>query len=161
MDSRILIKSQLRNHRFDPARLNTFLEALLEELWPGQPCELSVMLVSKRRMAELNNAWMGVSGPTDQLSFPLGEGRGAQCRILLGDLVICPEVVAQQCATQAPGGRPFTGTREAELALVLIHGLLHLAGHDHDKPRAEKAMVAQENRYYESHAHLLKGAWQN
>ena len=160
MDSKILIKSRLKTHRLDQRRVSVFLKALLAELWPGRACELSVLLVSRRRMAELNAAWMGVSGPTDQLSFPLGESQD-RGPILLGDLVLCPEVIQQQCATQAPGGRPFTGNREAELALVLIHGVLHLAGHDHDRPKAEKAMVALENRYYESHAHMLLGAWNN
>jgi probable rRNA maturation factor len=157
--SRILIKTRLKTQRIDQQRVLDFLEVLLGELWPGKACELSVLLVSRRRMAALNEAWMGVGGPTDQLSFPLDEAPGEDGRVLLGDLVLCPEVIAGQCRTQAPGGRPFTGTPEAELALVLIHGLLHLAGHDHHRPKAEKAMVALENLYFERHGKLLEGAW--
>jgi probable rRNA maturation factor len=81
---------------------------------------------------------MGEPGPTDVLSFPMDELRAPDPDEepplgLLGDIVLCPTVTAAQAAE---GGR----TAEAEADYLLIHGLLHLLGHDHAEPGEKKAM---------------------
>jgi probable rRNA maturation factor len=105
--------------------------------------ELSVFFVSAEDMAVLNAEHMGEVGPTDVLSFPIDGGavvevdngggtRGpdrpepdrSELPVLLGDLVICPEVAS----AQAPG---HAGTLDDELALLVVHGVLHVLGWDH------------------------------
>lgn len=94
--------------------------------------ELAITLVDETRMAELNAEHMGKAGPTDVLSFPIedfsGDGGavadGDGPPLLLGDVVICPSVVD---ANSRQAGVAF----EDELALMVVHGILHLLGRDH------------------------------
>jgi rRNA maturation RNase YbeY len=94
-----------------------------------------VTLVTDRRMAALNRTYRGVAGPTDVLAFPLAEGRFARLARLgggfLGDVVISVETAARQA-------RP--GRLEDELALLLVHGVLHLVGYDHGTSRERARM---------------------
>ena len=89
--------------------------------------ELSVALVDDARIAELNAAWRGVEGPTDVLSFSLVDGPHAERRgRLIGDVVIGVETAARQA-------RRARRTLDDEVARLLIHGTLHLLGHDHER----------------------------
>jgi probable rRNA maturation factor len=102
--------------------------------------ELSVLLVDADAMAALHVQWMDEAGPTDVLSFPMDELRpGAEDRDpepgLLGDVVLCPKVAAEQAA--AAGHSP-----EDELHLLCTHGILHLLGYDHAEPEQEQRMFA-------------------
>lgn len=104
--------------------------------------ELSLALVDDVAMAELNASHRGKVGPTDVLSFSLLEGPGAEHRgALLGDVVIALGVAARQ----ARRGRR---SLDDELARLLIHGVLHLVGHDHVRERAARAMRAEERRVW-------------
>jgi probable rRNA maturation factor len=83
-------------------------------------------------MAELNRRYRGLAQPTDVLAFPMAEGRfGRLSGDLLGDVVISVETAERQAG---PGGL------RAELALLLVHGILHLLGHDHGTPGERRAM---------------------
>jgi len=89
-------------------------------------------------MTAYHEKFMGEPGPTDVLSFPMDELRAPEDgeeppQGLLGDIVLCPEVTAAQAAEN---GR----TAEAEADYLLIHGLLHLLGHDHAEPAEKKVM---------------------
>ena len=85
-------------------------------------------------MAELNHAYRGVTGPTDVLAFPMTEGRfGAVSPDLLGDVVISAETAARQARDR---GREVQG----ELALLLVHGILHLVGYDHGTATERRRM---------------------
>jgi probable rRNA maturation factor len=119
--------------------------------------ELSVLFVTEQEMTELNESYMGKAGPTDVLAFPLdaheavhvvsptGATRGpdrapadpGDLPLLLGDVVICPAVAARQASTHA-------GTVDDEIALLLVHGILHVLGHDHAEPDETRAMRARE-----------------
>jgi probable rRNA maturation factor len=94
-----------------------------------------VTLVTDRTMAALNRTYRGVAGPTDVLAFPLREGRFARLARLgggfLGDVVISVETAARQA-------RP--GRLKDELALLLVHGILHLTGYDHGTTRERARM---------------------
>jgi probable rRNA maturation factor len=92
--------------------------------------ELSVSLVGAAEMAELHERYLGEPRPTDVLSFTMDEEG------LLGDVVICPEVAA--------GQREDLG---AELRLLLVHGILHLLGYDHDEEEERRAMWERQERY--------------
>ncbi len=90
----------------------------------GLEGEVGVKLCSSRAMAELNRRFRGKSGPTDVLAFPDGTAR-PDGTTYIGDVVIAAPV-AQAQAKEA--GIPF----EAELRRLLLHGLMHLAGFDHE-----------------------------
>ncbi|MHB1389854.1 MAG: rRNA maturation RNase YbeY [Thermoleophilia bacterium] len=102
--------------------------------------ELGVALVSSREMALLNREHMGKSGPTDVLSFPLdmdaADSIGEVPR-LLGDIIICPEVATAQAEARG-------NTTDAEISLLLMHGILHIAGYDHEIDAGE--MEKMQNR---------------
>lgn len=112
----------------------------------GEECELNLTFITTSEMAELNGQHMGKEGPTDVLSFPLDDGPDVafegQPR-LLGDVLICPDVVAKQAA----------GEPDDEMALMVVHGVLHILGMDHMEPDEELEMKAAEQR------HL--SAWRN
>ena len=94
------------------------------------PVELSVSLVGAEEMAELHRRYLEDPEPTDVLSFTMDEEG------LLGDVVICPAVAA--------GQNQDVGT---ELRLLLVHGILHLLGYDHDEDEERRAMWARQERY--------------
>lgn len=107
------------------------------------PAELSLSFVDEARMAELNERYRGHSGPTDVLSFGMDEPSepyGGGAPVMLGDVVICPEVAARNA--------PYHGhsVRE-ELSLLVVHGVLHLLGMDHEEPAEAEAMEARETRH--------------
>ncbi|GGK41196.1 endoribonuclease YbeY [Pilimelia terevasa] len=119
----------------------------LEQMGVNPLAELSVLLVDVGYMAELNHRWMGGDGPTDVLAFPMDEGNvdhgpgeptpGEPA--LLGDIVLSPEVAANQAATA--GHAPID-----ELHLLTVHGCLHLLGYDHAEPEEEKEMFDLQSR---------------
>lgn len=100
--------------------------------------DLSILLVDETTMADYHERFMDLPGPTDVLSFPMDELRAPHDEEdppmgLLGDIVLCPQVTARQAAEN--GREP-----DAEAEYLLIHGLLHLLGHDHADPE-EKALM--------------------
>jgi len=103
----------------------------------GVDHEVSVTAVEEAEMAELNQGYRGREGSTDVLSFALNEGEGGEVGgYWLGDIVVCPAVAARH-AREA--GRPVAD----EVRWVLIHGLLHLLGYDHERD-AEAARTMRE-----------------
>ena len=115
-------------------RLATFVIA--QEEVPAAS-ELSVAIVATDEMANLNERYRGVEGPTDVLAFgcdePCATAEGEP--VMLGDVAIAPEI-AQTNAEE------YGTTVEAELNLLLVHGILHLLGYDHVGD--EDAEVMQE-----------------
>jgi rRNA maturation RNase YbeY len=104
--------------------------------------ELSLALVDDTAMAVLNEGHRRKPGPTDVLSFSLLEGPGAEHRgALLGDVVIALGVAERQ----ARRGRR---SLDDELARLLIHGVLHLVGHDHERDDETRRMRAEERRLW-------------
>jgi probable rRNA maturation factor len=100
--------------------------------------ELSVSFVSEQEIADLHERFLGELGPTDVLSFPLGEADVDEDGVrILGDVVIAPAVAA----------RNNPDDPAAELRLLLVHGILHLLGHDHLEARQRAEMWARQERY--------------
>lgn len=97
--------------------------------------ELSVSLVAREEIAELHERYLGEPGPTDVLSFPQDEETLDGSPAMLGDVVICPEVAAEQ-----EGG-------ESEVRLLLVHGILHLLGYDHEREEDRAEMWERQERY--------------
>jgi len=98
--------------------------------------ELSVSFVTAEEMADLHATYLGAEGPTDVLSFPL-EGSDEDGVRILGDVVIAPAVAAANRPQDPP----------AELRLLLVHGILHLLGHDHEEEADRAEMWAKQERY--------------
>jgi len=127
--------------RLDPGLLRDRARRILAELCHARS-ELSVALVDDAEIAALNAAWRRRRGPTDVLSFSLLEGRHAERRAgLLGDVVIGVGVARRQARA---AGRSL----DDELARLLIHGVLHLVGHDHARAAEARAMRAEERRLW-------------
>lgn len=111
---------------------------------PG--AELSMVLLDTAAMADLHMRWMDLPGPTDVMSFPMDElepgGRPDASEpgpSMLGDIVLCPQFAADQAKT---AGHDL----EHELALLTVHGVLHLLGYDHAEPDEEKEMFALQRQ---------------
>ncbi len=118
-------------------RLHRFARALLTALGEDR-AELSVALLDDDEVAALNERWRGRSGPTDVLAFALREGRHARHRgPLLGDVVIALGVARRQAAER---GHDL----ETECRRLLIHGVLHLLGYDHQRSEEARRMRARE-----------------
>jgi len=123
----------------DRRRLRSRAVALLRELGHARS-ELSLSLVDDATIAELNHQWRGREGPTDVLSFSLLEGEHSEHRgRLLGEVVIGVDAAARQAHR---GRRPL----DAELLRLLVHGVLHLLGHDHQEAGEARRMRAEERR---------------
>lgn len=113
----------------DTGRLARLAHHVLDELDVPAELEVSVTCVDVAAIAGLNAAHMGATGPTDVLAFPIDAVADVVPGVpgLLGDVVVCPEVAQRQ----AP---EHDRTPQAELDLLVVHGLLHLLGHDHAEP---------------------------
>jgi len=94
---------------------------------------LSVVLTDNRRLRKLNRDYLGVDAPTDVLSFPASESDPETGARYIGDILISVPYAAT-------GAKQAGNSLEAELQLLVVHGVLHLLGHDHAKPK-EKAKM--------------------
>jgi probable rRNA maturation factor len=113
----------------------------------GARGELTLTFVDRAEIAALNGEHLGKDRPTDVLSFPLDADDGQSqpgVPVLLGDVVVCPAVAVDQAAAHA-------GTADDELALLVVHGVLHVLGHDHAEPTETAAMRARELDLLQAH----------
>lgn len=113
--------------------------------------QLDLIFVDPEAMAELNREHMGEDRPTDVLAFPL-DGPEVLAEPLappagpheppphLGDVVVCPDVARRQATDH-------TGTVDAEFTLLVVHGVLHVLGHDHAEEAERRAMQARERHH--------------
>ncbi|UDY35803.1 rRNA maturation RNase YbeY [Dermatobacter hominis] len=99
--------------------------------------EASLQLVAAEAIAELKAEHLGGTGPTDVLSFPLDGIDGEPPDWIVGDVVVCPEVASSQAAEHA-------GDLDSELALLVVHGGLHLCGWDHATDDERDRMWSRE-----------------
>jgi probable rRNA maturation factor len=98
-----------------------------------------VLLVGDRAIRRLNRTYLNHDHPTDVLAFSQQEGFPSPERHLLGDVVISVETAARQA-------RAHGHSLAREVALLLIHGILHLVGYDDATPKARRRMGAAERR---------------
>jgi probable rRNA maturation factor len=120
---------------------------VLEREDAHEAAELSVAIVELEEMARLNERFRAKEGATDVLSFPCDDPCavvGPDEPVTLGDVVIAPVIAERQALD-------FGHTVEEELNLLLVHGVLHLLGYDHEEDEAARAMQARER--------LLLEAW--
>ena len=149
----------------DTVRWGALAEAVLAEAGVRRASELSLLFIDTEAMADLNGTHMGGDGPTDVLAFPIDElaDRGrwpdsgtagpdrtdddpADLPMLLGDIAICPAVARGQVAEHAASAQypDHDGSLEDELALLIVHGILHVLGHDHMDVLETETMWARQ-----------------
>lgn len=143
-------------HPVDTLRWVMLAEAVLADEGVHGETEVSLLFVDEGAIADLNSRFLGHDGPTDVLAFPIdeepadsgrspdsgGSGPGFSAEpeevpTLLGDVVICPAVAHRNAPDHA-------GTYDDEIALLVVHGLLHLLGLDHEEPDEAEIMEAKE-----------------
>lgn len=153
------------DHAVELVRWAALAEGVLDAEGVGDDVELSLVFLEEPAMAELNRRFRGRPEATDVLSFPIdeepvesgrhpdsggsGPGEGVEpddLPVLLGDVYVCPAVAARNAPQHA-------GTLTDELALLVVHGILHLLGMDHEDEdeaeemeRREQALLAALHR---------------
>ncbi len=151
----------------DVKRWVDLAELVVKEERVRGDAELSVIFVDEQSMADLNERFLGGAGPTDVLAFPMdddvmvggrqpdtgGRGPGApgdagEPPTVIGDVVVCPRVAARQ----APEHRV---SLDEELALLVVHGVLHLLNYDHAEP-AELVTMQRRERELLARFHELE-----
>ncbi len=110
--------------------------------------ELNLLFVDEAVMTELNVEHMDGEGPTDVLAFPIDAEDALEggLPVLLGDLVICPAVARRYAAEHGV-------SLVDELALLVVHGVLHVLGHDHAEPEETAFMKEREQALLAAHHH--------
>jgi probable rRNA maturation factor len=144
-------------HPMDVARWAELARQVLTARGVKGETEVSILFVDEDAIAHLNEQFLGKKGPTDVLSFPIedepgptgrspdfgGTGPGTMAeqgnRTLRGDVVVCPSVAAVNATEHEV-------TLDDEVALLVVHGLLHLLGMDHEKDAEAERMEALEQQ---------------
>ena len=143
----------------DLGRWGLLAAAAAEREGVRRPAELGLAFVGETEIAELAADWLDSDHPTDVLAFPV-EANSRRARraapagdppLLMGDVVVCPLVAARQAGEAGH-------SLEDELALLVVHGVLHLLGHDHAGPleslrmkRRTRALLARLHRPASTH----------
>ena len=135
----ILLRDDVRDPEIHVRRLKGAAQKLLRAV--GRPdSEISVLLTDDASIRELNRAHRGKDKPTDVLSFPVLRHPFDKAQDeMLGDIAISVETARRQAAE-------YDAPLQNEIYRLLIHGLLHVLGHDHHEPAERAAMEAEERR---------------
>lgn len=147
-DVTVIVADEQGDVPVDAARWGRLAAAVL--VAEGRVGELTLTFVDRDEIAALNEEHMGKAGATDVLSFPLDADLDPADipdefgPLLLGDVVVCPAVAAEAAPTHA-------GTLDDELALLVVHGVLHVLGHDHAEPEETIRMRAAELAHLGAH----------
>jgi probable rRNA maturation factor len=123
---------------FDQIQLEDLVLAALKHQGMTSRVDLTVVIADDARLHQLNREFLGVDKPTDVLSFPAGHVDPDTNRTYLGDVIISLPAASKQ-ASQA--GHAIS----SEIYLLVVHGILHLLGHDHIQPEEKSKMwLAQD-----------------
>lgn len=126
-----------RTGRVDRKMLRAAARAALEHEAATAPGALTIVLADDGALQRLNRDYLGQSRPTDVLSFPSNETDPETGARYFGDIAIS---FPRACAQAEAGGHPVT----AEIQLLVVHGVLHLLGHDHAKAKEKARMWAAQ-----------------
>jgi probable rRNA maturation factor len=147
-------------HPIDLSRWTQLARSVLDAQAVMDDVEVSLLFVDEPTIAQLRERFLGESGPTDVLAFPIdneidhggrspdegGTGPGGalssdddEMPSLLGDVVVCPQVAARNASEHSV-------EFEDEVALLVVHGLLHLLGMDHESDGEAERMERREQQ---------------
>jgi probable rRNA maturation factor len=123
-------------------------KAALKHQTGSAKTNLSIVLTDNRRLRQMNRDYLGIDAPTDVLSFPASEPNGSEIdpetgSPYLGDILIS---IPYARANAKKAGNSL----EAEVQLLVVHGVLHLLGHDHAKPKEKAQMWKAQREILES-----------
>ncbi len=150
--ARTTVSIEVEGYRIDEAQIERLADAILSALDMAH-CELSISFVSEDVIRQINCDYRGKDSSTDVLSFPqhewdppacVGQGPAAKTQIadgpplVLGDVIISP-------ANAQRNARDINQPLDREISFLLIHGILHLCGHDHQDP-ADEALMREQQR---------------
>jgi probable rRNA maturation factor len=160
----VFVADEQSEHPVAVDRWSSLARAVLAAEGLRDDTEISVLFVDEAAMAALNQRFLDEEGPTDVLAFPIEDevDRGGRSpdeggtgptsvdpdsgeHLLLGDVVICPAVAARNAVEHGV-------TFDDEIALLVVHGILHLLGMDHTEDSEAERMERREQellaRYY-------------
>jgi probable rRNA maturation factor len=147
----VTVESAVDPRGADVSALRLLAERVMEGEDVGEGTALSVLITSNEEMQRLNNAFLGIDEPTDVLSFPDEADEfveAADAEPYLGDIAIGMETAVDQA-------EEHQHSLDAELAHLLVHGILHLCGYDHvTGPEDEARMRAREEHYLGALGHV-------
>ena len=145
MSLELTIRNRQRKRRVDSRLLRQITTGLLRDLLVVESVELGVTIVAAPEMARMNWQFLQHEGSTDVITFDHSEAQESRrqaapgCRQINGELFLCvDEAVAQ--------ARSFRTTWQAELVRYVVHGILHLLGHDDHHAAPRRRMKREENR---------------
>lgn len=144
----ILVDNRQNEVEIDTRSIELLAGFVLKAEHVHESVELSVVFVEPEEIKELNSRFRGLDIATDVLAFSMLEDTGEIVNpdklypLLLGDIIICPHIAAQQAEMEGH-------TIEEENAVLVIHGILHLLGYDHDVMRDQKRMKVREQELFE------------
>jgi len=158
----IYAADEQHDHEIDLPRWVALAQAALTDEGVRGLAEVSLVFADEATMADLNQQFMGKAGPTDVLSFPIdtepepsgrvpdagGSGPGepplGEIPQLVGDVVLCPAVAARNA-------QEHEVSFDDEVALLIVHGILHLLGWDHELDDEAERMEARERELLARH----------
>lgn len=153
----VFVSNEQSDVQIDERRWQSLATRVLEAEGVRGQAEMALLFVDRPAMSEMNKVHMGAEYPTDVLAFPIDmvdNSRAAgptansaspvvarvdagEMPLLVGDVVVCPAVAAEQAGSHA-------GTIEDEIALLVTHGVLHVLGYDHDNDESASRMRNRE-----------------
>ena len=136
--NQVTVADSQRTKRLNRAFLKRVAEELLSKRLELEDAEVGFDFVSDKRMAEINQQYLGHEGSTDVITFPYSESDGP----LQGDIFICVDEAIRQ-------SRTFKTNWQQEVVRYMVHGILHLLGEDDLKPELRRKMKRKENRLVE------------
>ena len=137
----IFVESELQDREVPAELIERAAQAVLAH--ESAEGDITVLLADNPRLQELNRDYLGIDAPTDVLSFPASETDPETGAHYLGDILISIPRAEEQAQS---GGHPL----EAELQLLVVHGVLHLLGYDH-------AEAGQKTKMWKVQAEILEG----
>jgi probable rRNA maturation factor len=165
-DAAVFVADEQSEVGIDLLRWSRLARMVLDSERVAPDVHVALVFVDEAAMAQLNERFLGQQGPTDVLAFPIdddvpesgrapdrgGKGPGSageptEPPVLLGDVYVCPSVAVRQATERSIA-------IDAELALLVVHGLLHLLDYDHSEPDETEAMQAREREILAAFAEL-------
>ena len=134
----VLISNRQDKHKIPQKRIKQTARAILDAL-DCPDGELSILLVDDQQIEKINIEYLNRKGPTNVIAFPMREGEFSELTPdLLGDVVISVETAGREADTAAI-------SMQKRLDQLLIHGILHLMGYDHEKARKEATRMEKKS----------------